>query len=126
MTLVRIVMMGLLLCVMGCGDDEEDGDGGGGGGETAFGCDMEALNMCMDNVYTNLPADQFDRAKDDCVNKNDGTVVESCDTTDAVGGCRQTVANGGITIEYTTWNYALDAATVEEACTEAGGEFVEP
>jgi hypothetical protein len=118
-----VIAVAFAMGAMGCGDDEEEEDG-----KTSFGCEQgsaadPATHSCTDYIYTNLPEDIFETAKGGCT-ASGGTLIESCDTTGSVGGCRTGGANGEITQEITIWHYTGDEESETELCADLGDEYV--
>ena len=112
----------LAACVISCGGT----DGGGGINSGVFSCDFTTNGTHGFGEYTWSGGAYSSAAWASACTQQKGTAGTGCTRTGAVGGCKVTTTNAGITITTTTWFYSGTAADVKTACGFQNGTFVSP
>jgi hypothetical protein len=108
---------GLALLFVGCG----------GGTSGSFSCDVASAttHACTDTTWSGGNSDPSSTLMQSCTG-NGGMVVSSCSHTGAVGGCKNTISQGSVSISTTQWYYSGTASTLMSSCTMNNGAWVNP
>lgn len=119
-----LVVVGLLALLQGCGGSDDKG-GATPGGAGTFSCNIAAPeHECIEYTWsTGAPPTT---AWSTACTQNGGTAGTSCVRTGSVGGCRTTIASGGVSVVSTIWLFVGTVADAQATCAALTYTYVAP
>jgi hypothetical protein len=104
------------------------GCGGDSGSTAACTQGTGTAQTCIEYTVSGggANADFFTQVKMSCT-QGGGVASNTCSHAGADGACRQSAAQGGVSVSLTTWFYSgTNAASEMSTCTSGGGTWIAP
>lgn len=110
------------------------GGAGNASGDLAWSCDRadtdgQGLRICSDYFYPKMIVDLLgDQLVVGCPGPGNGVLLDACDTSNAVVGCRTNDADGIPGVTVTNWYYMGTKADIASSvlCSKAGTDILDP